>query len=149
MPAKRPGAKKVNAENNKPLKTTTKFVCEETGHSLYKNQIGTFFPLGGEKIRLEQEEMKKVKNFSSPGMKLMGFKPKSFLKIYHNIKHSYFMYPDEKRTKGASACVDALIKEMISGEKIAIVKFTPRENSQVRFCAMVAQDEKIDPSDGF
>jgi len=46
--------------------------------------------------------MKKIKNFDAAGMKLMGFKPKSFLKVYHNIKHSYFMYPDEKKTKGSS-----------------------------------------------
>jgi len=53
MPAKKPGAKKVNAANNKPLKATTKLVCQETGHALYKNQIGTYFPLGGEKVRLD------------------------------------------------------------------------------------------------
>jgi ATP-dependent DNA helicase 2 subunit 1 len=93
--------------------------------------------------------MKKIKNFASAGMKLMGFKPMSYLKVYHNVKHSYFMYPDEKKTKGSSQCTDALIKEMIAQNKVAIVKFIPRENSQVKFCAMVAQDEKIDPHDGF
>jgi hypothetical protein len=30
-------------------------------------------------------------------MTLMGFKPKNYLKIYHNIKHSYFVFPDEKK----------------------------------------------------
>ena len=138
IPAKKPGAKKVNANNNKPLKTTTKFVCEETGHSLYKNQIGHYFPLGGEKVKIESNEIKKIKNFNAAGMKLVGFKPNSYLKLFHNIKHSYFVYPDEKKTKGASQCSDALIKEMISQDKVAIVKFTPRENSQLRFCAMIA-----------
>jgi hypothetical protein len=38
---------------------------------------------------------------------------------------------------------------MIAGDKIAIVKFTPRANAQVRFCAMVPQEEKVDPNDGF
>jgi hypothetical protein len=38
---------------------------------------------------------------------------------------------------------------MIKADKIAIVKFVPRENSQVRFCALVAQEESIDPKDGF
>jgi hypothetical protein len=53
MPAKKPTAKKVNSVSNKPLKATTKLVCQETGHSLYQNQIGTFYPLGGEKVRLD------------------------------------------------------------------------------------------------
>lgn len=116
---------------------------------LYQNQIGTFYPLGGEKVRLGHDEMKKIKNFAPPGMQLMGFKPRSYLKVYHNIKHSYFLHPDEKKTQGASQCADALIKEMVAQDKIAIVKFTPRENSQVRLCAMIAQEEKIDPNDGF
>jgi ATP-dependent DNA helicase 2 subunit 1 len=145
MPAKKPTAVKVNAANNQLLKATSKLVCQDTGHSLYQNQIGTFFPLGGEKIKLDHTEVKKIKNFVPVGMKLMGFKPKSYLKVYHNVKHSYFMHPNEKKTKGASQCSDALIKEMISQDKIAIVKFIPRETSTVRFCAMVAQEEKIDP----
>jgi hypothetical protein len=40
MHAKKPSAKKVNAVNNKPLQSTSKMVCQETGHSLYRNQIG-------------------------------------------------------------------------------------------------------------
>jgi len=32
----------------------------------------------------------------------MGFKDKSFLKVYHNIKHSYFVYPDDKKAQGSS-----------------------------------------------
>jgi hypothetical protein len=98
-----------------------------------------------ENIKLDHTEVKKIKNFAPVGMKLMGFKPKSYLKVYHNVKHSYFMHPNEKKTKGVSQCSDALIKEMISQDKIAIVKFIPRETSTVRFCAMVAQEEKIDP----
>lgn len=141
MPAKKPAAKKVNKENNKPLQATTKFVCEETGHALIS--------LGGEKVRLDQSEIKQIKNFGPNGMRLMGFKPKSFLKVYHNLKHSYFVFPDEKKVSGSMQCADALIKEMIKADKIAIVKFVPRENSQVRFCALVAQEESIDPKDGF
>ena len=129
MPAKKPTAKKVNAANNKLLKPTTKLICEETGHTLYSNQIGTYFPLGGEKVRLDHTEMKQIKSFQTPGMKLVGFKPRSYLKVYHNIKHSYFMYPDEKKTKGSGQCADALIKEMISQDRIAIVKLAPREGS--------------------
>jgi ATP-dependent DNA helicase 2 subunit 1 len=55
-------------------------------------------------------------------MTLMGFKPRSYLKVYHNIKHSTFVFPDEKRVIGSSQCADALIKEMIRKEKVAIVR---------------------------
>ena len=59
----------------------------------------------------------------------MGFKPISKLKVYHNIKHSYFLYPDEKRVSGSSQCSDALIKEMIQLKKYAVVKFISGGNA--------------------
>lgn len=99
--------------------------------------MGTYYPFGGNKVRLDKNDMKKVKDMGLPGMKLMGFKDKSYLKIYHNIKHSYFIFPNEKKTTGSSQCSDALIKEMIKLDKIAIVKFIPRENANLRFCALV------------
>lgn len=42
-----------------------------------------------------------------------------------------------------------MIKEMINDEKIAIVRFIPRDNSVVRFCALLPQEEKVDEEDGF
>jgi ATP-dependent DNA helicase 2 subunit 1 len=66
--------------------------------------------------------MKAIKKFDKVGMTLMGFKPKSYLKTYHNVKHSMFVYPDEKKVAGSSQCSDALIKEMQRKEKIAIVR---------------------------
>jgi hypothetical protein len=38
---------------------------------------------------------------------------------------------------------------MIAMDRIAIVRFIPRENSTVRFCALVPQEEKYDEEDGF
>lgn len=88
-------------------------------------------------MRITPEDVKQIKFFDNVGMKLMGFKPRSCLKVFHNIKHSYFIFPDDKRVTGSSQVTDALIKEMIRDDKIAIVRFIPRENSVVRFCALV------------
>ena len=137
MPTKKPTAQKVNAVNNKQLRSTQRYICAETGAVLYKNQIGTFYPVGGEKVKMTPEDVKQIKFFDNVGMKLMGFKPRSSLKVHHNIKHSYFIYPDEKRVTGSSQVLDALIKEMIAEDKIAIVRFIPRDNSVVRFCALL------------
>jgi ATP-dependent DNA helicase 2 subunit 1 len=45
--------------------------------------------------------------------------------------------------------MDALITEMLNEDKVAIVRFIPRDNSIVRFCALVPQAEKVDEEDGF
>ncbi len=89
------------------------------------------------------DEIKEIKKFDRVGMTLMGFKPRSYLKVYHNVKHSTFVFPDEKRVLGSSQCADSLIKEMIRKEKIAIVRVQARENILVRFCALLPQEEAV------
>ena len=94
------------------------------------------------------EEMRAVKKFDRVGITLMGFKPRSFLKPYHNVKHSTFVFPDEKKVVGSQQCADALIKEMIRKDKVAIVRAQARDNASVRFCAMLPQDESFDEDFG-
>lgn len=43
---------------------------------LFDADIGTYYPLGGEKIKFQKEDINKIRNFEEPGMKLIGFKPK-------------------------------------------------------------------------
>lgn len=72
-------------------------------------------------------------------MTLVGFKPRKKLKVYHNYRTSYFIYPDEERVVGSSALFDALIKTMIEQEIIGIVKFIAKKGSQLRICALLPQ----------
>ncbi len=51
--------------------------------------------MGGDKIPFKKEEMEAIKQFDSPSIKLMGFKPITSLKNYHNLKTSYFVFPND------------------------------------------------------
>lgn len=82
--------------------------------------------LGGEKIKISKEDIALIKGLEEPGMHLVGFKPSSDLKAYHNYRSSYFVYPDEHRVKGSSQSFHALISQMIAKDKIAIVRFIAR-----------------------
>ena len=104
----------------------------------------THFELGEEKINFSKQDVEKVKKFDEPGLKLMGFKPKNTIKHYYNIKSSYFIYPDDLRITGSSQLADALIKQLIAKDKVAIVRFVPRRTSMVRFCALLPQAEAYD-----
>lgn len=110
----------------------------KTSDGMEERQLDT------EKVRIDKHEVTKMKkavqDIGLSGMQLMGFKDKDYLKVYHNIGHSTFVVPDEKRATGSSACVDALLKEMERKEKIAIVKFKPKDDSQVRLCALTPQE---------
>eukprot|EP00826_Nyctotherus_ovalis_P009446 TRINITY_DN1249_c0_g1_i2.p1 TRINITY_DN1249_c0_g1~~TRINITY_DN1249_c0_g1_i2.p1 ORF type:complete len:635 (+),score=225.54 TRINITY_DN1249_c0_g1_i2:60-1964(+) len=146
---KRPLAKSLQAGTNKLLKSVTRKICEETGAVLYDNQIGTYYPYGGEKVVITKEETKEIKKFDVPGMKLMGFKARSRLKDYMNIRSSYFVSADDQTISNSSQVIDALVREMIEKDKMAVVRLIAKETSVLRFCALLPQLESVDPEDNF
>jgi ATP-dependent DNA helicase 2 subunit 1 len=138
---KKPAAKFLNKETLKEVKSLTKYTCKETNEALYRSQIGTHFPVKDKKVIITENDMKKIKHFEEPGMRLLGFKSRNSIKNYHNIRPSYFIYPDEKVMKGSSQMFHAMIKSLIKKDKVAMVRFVPRERAMVRFCALIPQDE--------
>ena len=134
----------VDARTNKTLSTVNQVICNETGETLFPHQIGTFHEYGGKKIQFTKEDMKAVKTFDAPGIKLMGFKSLDKIKPFYNIRESYFIYPNENMTAGASQLFEALIKQMVNKSKVALVKFVPREGTNIRFCALLPQKEAFD-----
>ena len=53
--AKKPLGKPVERKTNSLLKKKTIFVCADSGNPIFPNQIGTYFPLGNEKIMVPKE----------------------------------------------------------------------------------------------
>lgn len=56
--------------------------------------------------------MNKIKGLKKPGLTLIGFKPRKLIKPYHNLRPSYFLYPDEDHVVGSIQFFDALIDEL-------------------------------------
>lgn len=84
-----------------------------------------------------------------PGMTLVGFKPRELIKPYHNLRSSYFLYPDEEHIQGSSQFFDALIARLVELRQVGIVKLVPRNNQELRFAALFPQEEKYDEKDHF
>ena len=72
--------------------------------------------------------MNQIKSIEPPGITLIGFKPKSVIKPYHNIRTSYFLYPDEEHVSGSSQFFDALIDQLVESNQVGIIKIMPRNN---------------------
>lgn len=89
----------------------------------------------------------KIKGLRNPGIALLGFKPRKLIKPYHNLRSSCFLYPDEEHVAGSSQFCDALIKELVETDQIALVSIMPRANQEMRFAALFPQDEEYDPED--
>ncbi|KAK1219462.1 ATP-dependent DNA helicase II subunit 1 [Marasmius sp. AFHP31] len=89
-----------------------------------------------------------VRDFRTLGMnpviKLLGFKDRTELAFEDNIKHSVFIYPDEMAYAGSKRTFSALLKSMVKKDKIGLVLALTRRNSSPTFCALLAQEEKIE-----
>lgn len=57
----------TDAKTGQPIKTMTKWVCEDTGTLLMDSQIKYGYPYGGEKIIFEKDEITQIKNFDKQG----------------------------------------------------------------------------------
>ncbi|PVG04448.1 Ku DNA-binding complex, Ku70 subunit [Serendipita vermifera] len=88
-----------------------------------------------------------VRNFRTlgmePGIKILGFKDADTLAFEDNIKHSYFIYPNDSIYKGSVRVFNALLKTLIAKNKIAITVALFRRNSSPYFYAMVPQEEVV------
>ena len=131
----------LNAENNKIVKSMHKYVCVENNAELYDKDIGHFIPLAEQKVEFTKEEMDRIKDFGEPSLVLLGFKPRDRLKIYHNIKAPYFLYPDDERVDGSSKFFYSLIESMIKKKVVAFARFIPKNRSKVRLVALHPQRE--------
>jgi ATP-dependent DNA helicase 2 subunit 1 len=137
----------LHSGTNRPVKCETKYICEDTGSELMQSDINYYFEYGGSKAIFDKEDILKLRTFGSKGMKLMGFKPRSRLKVYQNICSSGFVYPKDGSISGSSSAFSALHKKMLEMNKIAICRFIARERSPPIFVALVPQEEEFDQDD--
>jgi ATP-dependent DNA helicase 2 subunit 1 len=141
---KKPTSLTLHKDKETRLTRLTKYVSKDTNEDIEPEDLGKYYPLGNEKVVFSNEELEMIKNINGQEFTLIGFKPKSSLKIYHNAGPSVFVVADDERISNSSKVFDALIKEMEKKDKIAIVKIRLKENSTMRFCAMIPQEERKD-----
>lgn len=96
-------------------------------------------------IRFTNEEIKALRQFGClPGLSLLGFKDRTTLHFYENIKHAYFLYPSDLEHPGSKRVFSALLTSMLSKNKIALCLFLPRDNAIPHFAVLLPQAEELD-----
>ncbi|KAF4596792.1 ATP-dependent DNA helicase II subunit 1 [Pleurotus pulmonarius] len=107
--------------------------------------IGTRAVQAGRRPFYTAEEIRSFRTLGlEPTIKLLGFKDRETLLFEDNIKHSNFIYPDELTYAGSKRTFSALIKSMVSKNKIGLVLTLTRRNATPTFCALLPQEEKED-----
>lgn len=140
---KKPNAVHISATSNEMVKTKQVIQDRDSSRTLAPTEIRYAYYYGGEKVTFSKEELAAVRNFGPPGLTMLGFKPKSKLKLQHTIKHSTFIYPDELEYRGSTAILATLLKRMTALEKVAICKFIPRKNSGLRLVALWPEERTV------
>ncbi|KAF1788899.1 Ku70, bridge and pillars domain [Phytophthora cactorum] len=117
----------LDASTNTPLKTETKWLCEDTGAYLTPDQIKKYIDYGGKRVAsahlLQAVELSQVER---------------------NIRSPYFVYPCDGYIEGSSTAFMAIQNSMFRKQKFALARLIARKTSEPRLVALVPQEEEND-----
>lgn len=134
----------LDASTNMPLKSETKWLCEDTGAYLMPDQIKRYIEYGGKRVYFSRDDVVQVKHYDAPGLQVIAFKPISTLRWNSNIRSSYFLYPSEGYIEGSSKAFVALLNAMAKKQKYALARLIARKSSEPRLVALLPQEEVAD-----
>uniref|UniRef100_T1J442 ATP-dependent DNA helicase 2 subunit 1 n=1 Tax=Strigamia maritima TaxID=126957 RepID=T1J442_STRMM len=139
-----PFASKVYSRTNEELKSMRKTFLSTTGEVLFPSDIKKSVEYSGKTVMFNQDELKEINHIYEPGLVLLGFKPRKYLKTHHFVKASHFIYPSDDEVSGSRSVFAALLTKCIEKKVIGICRYIARANSLPRMVAMIPQDEEID-----
>jgi len=125
-------------------KGITTQMAEDTARTVEKSEIRKAYKFGGEQVSFTTDEQQALRDFGSPIIRIIGFKPISALPIWANVKHPSFIYPSEEDHIGSTRVFSALQQKLSKDKKLALVWFIPRKNATPCLAAMVPGDERVD-----
>lgn len=106
---------------------------EEADQKLTAAQTIKYQEVGCEKVKFTPIEANEIKQILDPGLKILGFKPKSVISMHNHIKSPYFVYPTESAIKNSTIFFRALWEKCLELEVVAIGIFTQRFKSLPRY----------------
>lgn len=106
---------------------TTKL--DSDARTIEKSEIKKAYKFGGEFVYFNPDELKGLKSFGEPGLKIIGFKPRELLPSWASVKKSTFIYPSEDDYVGSTRVFSALWKKLLADQKMGLAWFISRSNA--------------------
>uniref|UniRef100_A0A1J3EBU5 ATP-dependent DNA helicase 2 subunit KU70 n=1 Tax=Noccaea caerulescens TaxID=107243 RepID=A0A1J3EBU5_NOCCA len=128
----------LDSTTNLPVKVEKSYICTDTG-AIMQEPIQRIQPYINQNIKFTTEELSQIKRISTGHLRLLGFKPLSCLKDYHNMKPSTFLYPSDKEVIGSTRAFIALHRSMLQLGRFAVAFYG--STTPPRLVALIAQDE--------
>ncbi|KAI3380501.1 hypothetical protein SNEBB_011099 [Seison nebaliae] len=136
---------KLDKKKNVDTKTVTSKMDVSTGSLLMPNEISTKYTINSQEAIFTSEELKILKYFGGSNLKLIGFKPLSFLQPYHYLKTSHVLYPTgRENNQGNIRCFTTLLSCCLKRKLFVLCEMVLRKNSPPYLVALIPQKPKID-----
>ncbi|XP_015795606.1 X-ray repair cross-complementing protein 6 [Tetranychus urticae] len=132
----------IRKRDNEILKKETIWKRVDTNVPVESENVKPTTTIAGEQIAMEKEDLANMKN-DEIGFRLIGFKPKPAIKVYHYVSPGYFIYPNESEVKGSTKLYSALHNRCLANDVVAIVKGVIRKSSTPRLMALVPVDDEF------
>ncbi|XP_011073828.1 ATP-dependent DNA helicase 2 subunit KU70 [Sesamum indicum] len=133
----------LDSVTNLPIKAERSFFCSDTG-ALLQEPPKLFQTYKNENIMFSANELSEIKRVSTGHLRLLGFKPLSCLKDYHNLRPSTFVFPSDEEVIGSTCIFIALHRSMLRLKRFAVAFYGSSTHPQL--VALVAQDEIVSTS---
>lgn len=130
----------VGGEQPEIVKGSTTFFADDFdggSRDVQKVDIKKAYTFGGEHVKFSKEEISKIRDFGTPVVRLIGFKPIEKLPLWANTKTSTFIYPFEEDFIGSTRVFSALYQNMIKKKVFGLMWYIPRRNATPVLAAML------------
>ncbi|KAI5790122.1 SPOC like C-terminal domain-containing protein [Geopyxis carbonaria] len=121
---------------------TTTNMAEFTAKVVEKSEIKKAYKFGGEQVVFTDDEMKAMRNFGDPCIRIIGFKRRDSIHFDHNVKPAQFIYPDEKDFVGSTRTFTALHRKLVASAKVGLCWCILRRNTSPSLCALWPSTEE-------
>lgn len=119
-----------------------------TSRPIEKVEVKKAFKFGGSQILFTPEEVKQLRTFTDPIIRILGFKSLDKLPFWANLKPATFIYPSEEHFVGSTRVFSALHSKLQKSKRFALVWFVPRRNAVPTLAAIYPSLECINSETG-
>lgn len=123
-------------------------LAEDSTRTVEKGEMKKAYKFGGEYVYFTPEEQKSLKDFGSPVIRIIGFKPRKLLPMWASVKKSTFIFPSEEDYIGSTRVFTALWQKLIKDDKVGIAWCVVRNNAQPMLAAIIPSRERSDDESG-
>ncbi|XP_065287142.1 ATP-dependent DNA helicase 2 subunit 1 isoform X2 [Dermacentor albipictus] len=143
-PTGKPATTRLARDTNEELLSRRITYAMDTAEALMPGDIAKTQEYGGRKVHFDICEVKQIKAMAPPGLRLLGFKPLSYLEKQPHVRPCHFLYPDEGTVRGSTRLFAALLQSCLRHRVAPVCYWISRAAQAPKLVYLLAQEEERD-----